>query len=1116
MISSKSHVSGDSWRRREATYDRFEQEWLTKGEARIEEHLPPDDDPDRPAVLSELVRIEIELRRARGEAVHHEDYRGRFPTLPSGFPANDTRLGRYELFERLGRGGFAAVFRAHDSELARDVAVKVPAEDLLADPEVRSRIAREARSAAQLRHPGIVPLHEVGQDGAKVWLVYEYVPGPTLAALLRQTRPAPRQSALWIAQLAEALDYAHRAGIIHRDLKPANVIMRAGAEPVLTDFGLALHTEDIARLTRSGDVIGTPAYMSPEQASGRGYAVDGRSDIYSLGAMLYEMLTGQLPFRASTPAVLHQVIHDEPTPLRTIRTDVPLDLETICLKAMAKDPVHRYATAGQFADDLKRYLNHQPIRARRIGPLGQLKRWVRRNPSLAGTLSVALIVIIAVAGFSYWRVSGERDRYRLERDRAQALAANLALDRGLSLCEQGEVGPGLLWMVRSLELSPTTTPDHERVARLNFAAWAAEMPECIQVLPHPSDIRAIAFDPADGSLLTAGADARLVRWNPSTGRSTVLLASERTEFYALALSADGSTIAVGNYGNGRGTLILRRGAPPESATTLREPNHVTALAHHPTRPLILVGNTSSTAQLLSTTDGRPAGADIVHGGRVECVAFSPDGKSFVTGSRDQTVRLMELESGRTVATLEHPGVVTGVTFSPDSRVVATASEDNHVRLWDANTGKLLFRLVHHGGVHAVAFSPDGRCLLTGSRDRQARLWDVRTGALAFMPIQHANHVAAVAFAPDGGTFATASEDHLVRIWRRPQTTAAGEPLIHAGTVWAVAYSPDGKLVLTGSGERGKSGEAVFWDAMSRSRAGSGLPHDDAVSHVAFNDDGGLFLTGTYTGKVRLWDSATRAPRGEPIVRDGMLAAAVFVPNGQTLALSWGVAHGDRSVIFFDRNTGQPTGTKLESSHVTRTVAFSRDGRLVLTGGYDRMARLWDVATGNRIGDSLKHFGSVGASDLTADGKLAVTGTDDNWGQIWLRDGDEFRPGPRLPHRGTVRAVAFSPSTDLVLTGSWDKTAHLWDTATGRPIGPPLRHSGEIESVAFHPDGRTCASGGWDRTARFWRVPMPAAGSIEELRRTAEVLSAQQLGSGDSPRLLESADWLERFRQLHSP
>jgi WD40 repeat protein len=1126
--------TGESWRRFEAIYDRFEQEWDTHGDARIEDYLPPEGSPDRAAVLPELVKIDIERRWSVGQQTHIEDYVRTFPELaPDGVvPINlinheaevrrgherrqaagvadnqPSQLGKYELHERLGHGGFASVYRAWDPGLSRDVAVKVPRDDLLTDPGVRARIMREARSAAQLRHPGIVPLHEVGQDGSRMWLVYEFVAGPTLAAVLRETHPAPRQAAVWASALAEALDYAHRSGIVHRDLKPANVVMRGGTEPVLTDFGLALHTENATTLTAHGDVLGTPAYMSPEQASGRSHQVDGRSDIYSLGVMLYEMLAGQVPFHASPPVVIHKVLHEEPTPLRTLRTDIPVDLETICLKAMAKDPAHRYATAGEFADDLNRYLNHQPIRARRIGPLGQLRRWVRRNPALAGTLSVAIALIVGVAGFSYWRVSDERDHYRIERDRAQALAADLALDRGLSLCDQGEIGPGLLWMARALELNPADSPDNDRVIRLNFAAWAGRLPECVQALPHNDVIDALAFTPDGKTLLTAGMDSQVHQWDWQAGVECTAPLRNPRPVKSIVMGPKGDSIIAGMESEGINVWSRENDqAEPRSFPDFPE---CQGLAHHPTQPLVLVADRRDRTRMLDIGTGDPVGPEFVHGARIWGVAFSSDGKLVLTGGDDRHAKIWNATTGELIASLEHAMVVQEVAFSPDGERIATATSGNHVRIWSLRNHQLLHMLRHGGQSESLAFSPDGRFLLTGSRDRLARLWDARTGTLACPPIQHAGHVLAVAFAPDGHTFATASDDRMVRGWRVPAAGATSHRLEHPATVWSAAYSPDGSVILAGYGERGRSGGVQLWDSALRLKSGPAISDSDAVTCTAFAPDGATYLTGSYSGVIRLRDAKTGQQVGQPIIDAGAASALGITPSGQQLAIAR-MGRGDRELVFYDRVTRRP-GARLGHRDSVRGLAFDRDGTIALTGSFDSTAQLWDLRTGSPIGPPLQHTGQVGAAALSADGCRLVTGSDDQKAYLWERDCDKVTPHFRLSHRGTVRAVALQPGGGLVLTGSWDRTARLWDFATGRPIGPPLNHDGEVETAAFRPDGRSCLTGGWDKSIRIWQVPVATDGSVGQLKRWAEVLAGQELGNGDSPRILESADWLVRWRE----
>jgi WD40 repeat protein/serine/threonine protein kinase len=1047
---------------------------------------------------------------------------------------HEGELDRFRLLRVLGTGGFGIVYLAEDPLLGRLVALKVPRPQALLTPELRQRFLREARAAARLNHPNIVPIFDTGEVGLLCYIVSGYSAGGTLAQWLKaRVAPVPVQGAArLVALLADAVQHAHEHGILHRDLKPSNILLEPAAKassnpsedlgllPRLTDFGLArLRDGEPAETslppgegdglvpgngeeTPAGALLGTPKYMAPEQAGRRSEAVGAATDVYALGVILYELLTGRTPFEGETSRdTLRQVLADEPLSPCRLRPGVPRDLETVCLKCLHKEPSQRYASALELADDLHRFLKGEPIRARPLGPVGRLWRWCRRQPRLAAASGLAAAAVVAVVGlaigFALHR-SAAAERLRLEQEQTEAALresrlhlTTLAFERGLSLCAQGEVDGGLHWLARSLRDAPAGADDLRHAIRVNLASWSRHLRFPKLSLPHPASVQEVAFSPDGRTILTGCEDQTARLWEAGTGRPIGAPLPQGGELVAAAFSSDGETILtasqVANKGSVRGETRLwevATGRPLGPALT--HPCRVSAAALSPDGKLVLTGCQDHTARLWETATGRPVGAPLPHPGPVQAVAFSPNGQSILTGCHlpgapEGQAQLWNAATGEPLGPpLAHRGGVRAVAFSSDGKMLLTGSMDNAARLWDAVTGKLISPpLMHRALVSAVAFSPDGKTVLTGSHDRTARLWETGTAKPQGSALPHQGEVTAVAFCPSGGAVLTGAKDQSARLW----DTAAGRVFRllfpHEHGVRAVAFSPDGKMVVTASLDH----SARLWDAASGEPLGAVLRHKHELLTAAFSPDGQTVLTGSMDKTARLWS----APVGNELFRltghVGWVVAVAFSPDGQTIL----TGSLDGSARFWDARTGRYLGRSVRHPQAIYALAFSPDGQTILTGSHDQTARLWNAATGAPIGLALTHQGPVRAVAFSPDGRTVLTGSADRTARLWDAATGTPRGSP-LTHDGPVRSVAFSPDGRTVLTGSADRTARLWDAATGTSRGPPLSHSGPVSTVAFSPDGRTVLTGSEDHTARLWDAatgvpigpPLPHEGRITAL------------------------------------
>jgi WD40 repeat protein len=1027
-------------------------------------------------------------------------------TLPSS--PGETRpvvsgkwFGDYELLHEVGHGGMGVVYKARDIKLQRTVALKMIRAGHLATLEEIRRFQAEAEAVAQLDHPGIVPVYEVGECQGLHYFSMGFVEGGSLSARLKEGPLPPREAADLVRRVAEAVAYAHGRGIIHRDLKPGNILLQmqnaecrmqnekpdsafcilhsAFCIPKVTDFGLAKRVEGTSHLTLTGEVVGTPNYMAPEQASGKANQTGPAADVYSLGAVLYCTLTGRPPFQsASALETLQQLVQREPVSLRQVNPAVDRDLETICAKCLQKEPEKRYPTAQGLAEDLGRYLAGEPIQARPVGRAERVWRWCRRKPALAAAFGLAALALLAVTIVSVWFAVYQAGAAAALADKqaeteealtdSRRQSAMLMLERGLALCEQQDEARGMVWLAKSLRYAPRSDNALRRVIRSNLSNWQGRIHPLRAVFPLTAYPACVAFRP-DGKMFVTGNEDHSVRlWETATGKRVgpVMWHDRRlveADVWAVVFSRDGKTIVSG--GDDQMVRFWQTGTNQPARLPWRQRKGVRALDIDPAGKKLLV--LAGPVQLWDMETGKALGKPIKQAKAFWTAALSPDAKTIFTGDAEGKGRFWDAKTGQALGpVLHHADALSAAAFSPDAKLILTGSLDKTARLWDVRTGEPVGAIMQHGDqVGRVAFGPDGKVVLTGGEGKTARLWEVATSTPLGSPLHHRKWVRALAFHPDGKQVLTCSGDRCARLWQIATDTLQKLRLEHSSPVTAAVFSPDGKIILTANGS-----EARLWDAVTgRLRAGP-LLHTQAVRTAVFSPDGTVVLTADEDGAIRFWRTGTGRPRG-PLHRPRfpgklppfVLVAAAYSPDGRT-AVS---ILGNRAQIW-DVRTGNPLGQPLCHKAAIRSVVYSPDGRTVLTTSSDHTAQLWEVPSGKRLGPALRHPDFVVVAAFGPDRKTVVTGCVNGSVRLWnLRTGAQT--GPVLWHQDEIKAVAFSPDGRTLATASADNTARLWKVSTGGPLGPPLQHRGPVQHVAFHPDGRTVATASRDGTARLWDV-----------------------------------------------
>jgi len=1011
--------------------------------------------------------------------VEDADIQQSLSSWPSGGPVQIETTGetlvepeqlksRYTWVSEVGKGGLGRVSLARDNDLAREVAIK-EVKPGSASQDAVQRLIKEAQITGQLQHPNIVPVYELNR-GARPFYTMKLVKGESLSKAIKKHHEqvrAGREDPLSLPRLlnvfvnvCEALAYAHWRGIIHRDLKPANIVLGDYGEAIVVDWGLAKHvgtpdeetapvvlTDDAqSRATRLGDTLGTPKYMSPEQAAGRVDLLDQRTDVYGLGTILFEILTGHPPHRTaaecgvlaplsasvsaaaptepflSSPDKPHSIeedlllgspceiisdllqrISEGPTPrARELDPTISRELDAICATAMAREQDERYLDAKDLAADVKRSLAHQPVSVYHAGLWERLRLWHRRNPTVAAlSATVALVLLIGMA--VSWFFASQSSQ------RANALAN-----------KQGELT--------------------EETKRANRKADEADENAKL----------------AQRHLYVADMNLTQLHWE----NNRVGLVLDRLEQHRLKPDEMPKTDDL----RGFEWYYWDRLCHSSLLDLKGQTGWVSSVAFRPDGQRLASASWDQTVKVWDTTTGQESLTLKGHTHWVTSVAFRPDGQRLATASGDKTVKVWDATTGQESLTLKgHTQAVWSVTFRPDGQRLASASADKTIKVWDETSGQESLTLNGHSDqVYSVAFSPDGQRLASASADETVKLWDATTGQELLTLKGHIGEVVSVAFSPDGQRLASASWDGTVKVW---DATTGQESLTlkgHTGRVYSVAFSPDGQRLASTSGEVNKSGEVKIWDATKGQESLTLKGHTGRVSSVAFCSDGQRLASASEDQTVKVWDATTGQESLTLKGHTGLVWSVAFRPDGQRLAS----ASSDQTVKVWDATTGQESLTLKGHIDRVRSVAFRPDGQRLASASWDKTVKVWDATTGQESLTLNGHTDVVESVAFSPDGQRLASASEDQTVKVW-----DATTGQELltlkGHTDVVESVAFSPDGQRLASASYDQTVKLWNATTGQESLTLKGHTGGLVSVAFSPDGQRLATASDDKTVKVW-------------------------------------------------
>jgi WD40 repeat protein/serine/threonine protein kinase/tetratricopeptide (TPR) repeat protein len=1038
-------------------------------------------------------------------------------------PAVGTKIryfGDYELLEEIARGGMGVVYKARQMSLNRVVALKMILAGQLASQEDVERFHTEAEAAANLDHPGIVPIYEIGEHEGQHYFSMAYVEGKSLSAKVADGPLAPREAAELTKKIAEAVGYAHERGVIHRDLKPANVLLKtvdrrleAGStrtpqhasqpdlqptasslQPKVTDFGLAKQMEGDSHLTASGQILGTPSFMPPEQAAGKLDNVNELSDVYSLGAILYTLLTGRPPFQAaSSMDTLLQVLEQEPVPPQRLNGQVDVDLQTITLKCLEKEPARRYGSAQELVDELERFLRGEPIQARPISQTERAWRWCKRRPLVSGLAAAVagLILFVAVAAPLVAIRQASLRGLAVDREQEARVAQNLAERAQAALATEKSKAVAQLyartvslayqaWRDNNVDLAERlldSTPNEFRHWEWDYLKSLCHT-ELMTLWGHSGVLKGLRYDPTASRLISWASDQLLQIWDTKTGR--VL---QTRQLWVMDVSRDGRLVAAWDERDRAKVRILN----------INSDKPLIVLPGHPPKRLF--------------------GSGLTNAG-----AFNHDATRLATVGGDKSTRIWDVSTGRQVLKIDEPEgrLPHLVSFSPDGKLLAWKGQDGWMAIHDAATGETMHRVQEEraasvsGGTLqlSVAFSPDSRRLVTPGLDGQLRVYDSISGERLATLRGHTDCVFGVNISADGRWIASAGSDKTVRVWDmehvRPWLVLRG----HTGGLHCVEFSPDGRQLASGAEDT----TIRTWDprptmpiALSASedesdRAESDQPpgqpsfpprepsveflalegHTNAIEEFGFSPDGARLASSSWDGTIRIYDLATGRELLKFEEHDGSIGGVAFSPDGQLIVSATGGVLSSKpgKILIWNAETGQVVRTLSGHTTPVSNTQFTSDGkRLISTGGSQTAykkgeLKVWDVDTGEQLASVESLKAGVVSLAVSADERFAVTGGYDGQAHMWdLTTGAVVRTfGERtVAYFGIIvfSGLAISPDGLYLAGAGSDNSVRIWELDSAQQVQKLQGHTRGVDTVAFCPDGRRLVSGSLDGTVKIW-------------------------------------------------